>query len=192
MSLRLEYARVTLTYTYPALYSWSAALAAVALAGYWHHALFRSSAPTRHRVLASFLTGLWLLSAPQMAVHEIVVDRTHLRATVGYWWAPHAHAIRLDDIATICVTSRASGRATQTIWLVSSRTLAPVEHLQSDLLRVHDSQLRDELRGRGVVFACSRDTPRAIGMPTPFEHRVKHGHPGASWGRSPAGAATIG
>jgi hypothetical protein len=121
-----------------------------------------------------------------------VVDRTHLRATQGYWWAPHAHAIRLDDIAAICVTSRASGRATQTTWLVSSRTLAPVEHLQSDLLRVHDSQLRDELRGRGVVFACSRATPRAFGMPTPFDHPGKYGYPGTSWLRSPVGAATIG
>jgi hypothetical protein len=173
------------------LYSWSAALAAVALAGYWHHALFRSSAPTRHRVLASLLTGLLLLYAPQLAVHGIQVDRTHLRVTGGYWWAPHAHAVRLDDIAAICVTSRASGRATQKVWLVSSRTPAPVETLESDLLRVHDSQLRDELRGRGVVFACSRGTPRASGMPTPLDHSRTHGRLDASWLRSLAGTTTI-
>ena len=192
-SLRLEYACVTLTYTYPALYSWSAALAAVALAGYWHHALFRSSAPTRHRVLASLLTGLLLLYAPQLAVHGIQVDRTHLRVTGGYWWAPHAHAVRLDDIAAICVTSHASGRATQKVWLVSSRTPAPVETLESDLLRVHEKLLSDELRERGVVFACARGAPRQGGASAAADKATKHGHPSASWIRSPAGStATIG
>lgn len=144
-----------MTYTYPSTFIWAVVVAALVLLAYWRYALAHPRPSLQHRVAACFFTVLYLLYVPQLQVHEIQLDGNQLLVKTGAWWMPRTYKIRLDEIDTICASTRSSGRSTSTVWQISYRTQAATDILRSELLHQHQSAIRRELQQRGVVFTCA-------------------------------------